>query len=38
MDLEMIARTIQLIIAPAVIITSCCIFTNDLLGHYAADH
>ena len=36
MDLEMIARTIQLIIPPAVMITSCCIFTNGLLGHYAA--
>jgi len=36
MNLEMIVRTIQLIIAPAVMITSCCIFTNGLLGHYAA--
>src|ERR1041385_5330344 len=36
MDLEMVARTIQLIIAPAVMITSCCIFTNGLLAHYAA--
>src|SRR5919197_449918 len=36
MDLEMVARTIQLIIAPAVMITACCIFTNGLLGHYAA--
>src|ERR1041385_3709531 len=36
MDLEMIARTIQLIIAPAVMITSCCIFTNGLLAHYAS--
>ena len=36
MDPEMVARTIQLIIAPAVMITSCCIFTNGLLAHYAA--
>jgi len=36
MNLEMIVRTIQLIIAPAVMITACCIFTNGLLGHYAA--
>lgn len=36
MDLEMVARTIQLIIAPAVMITSCCIFTNGLLAHYAS--
>jgi Protein of unknown function (DUF2721) len=35
MDLEMIARTIQLIIAPAVMITSCCIFGAGLLTHYA---
>src|SRR6266540_962822 len=35
MDLEMVARTIQLIIAPAVMITSCCIFGAGLLGHYA---
>jgi hypothetical protein len=32
----MIGRTIQLIIAPAVTLTACCIFTNGLLGHYAA--
>jgi hypothetical protein len=36
MNLEMTARSIQLIIAPAVMITSCCIFTNSLLGHYTA--
>ncbi|MCI0552770.1 MAG: DUF2721 domain-containing protein [Anaerolineae bacterium] len=36
MDLEMVARTIQLIIAPAVMITSCCIFGAGLLGHYSA--
>ena len=36
MNLEMIVRTIQLIIAPAVMITACCIFSNGLLGHYAA--
>ena len=36
MDLEMVARTIQLIIAPAVMITSCCIFTNGLPAHYAS--
>jgi uncharacterized protein DUF2721 len=36
MDLEMVARTIQLIIAPAVMITACCIFTNGLLVHYAS--
>src|ERR1051325_1018711 len=35
MNLEMIARTIQLIIAPAVMITSCCIFGAGLLTHYA---
>jgi hypothetical protein len=36
MDPEMVARTIQLIIAPAVMITSCCIFGAGLLGHYAS--
>ncbi|OGO26968.1 MAG: hypothetical protein A2W33_07665 [Chloroflexi bacterium RBG_16_52_11] len=36
MDPEMVARTIQLIIAPAVMITSCCIFGAGLLGHYSA--
>jgi len=36
MDLGMIVRTIQLIIAPVVMITSCCIFTNGLLAHYAS--
>lgn len=36
MDLEMIARTIQLIIAPAVTLTACCIFTNGLLALYAS--
>lgn len=36
MDPEMVARTIQLIIAPAVMITSCCILTNGLLAHYAS--
>ena len=36
MDSGMIARTIQLIIAPVVMITSCCIFTNGLLAHYAS--
>ena len=36
MDLEMVARTIQLIIAPAVMITSCCIFMNGLLTLYAS--
>lgn len=35
MDLEMTTRAIQLIIAPAVLLTSCCIFTNGLLGLYA---
>jgi Protein of unknown function (DUF2721) len=36
MDLEMVARTIQLIIAPAVMITACCIFGAGLLGHYSS--
>jgi len=36
MDLEMVARVIQLIIAPAVLLTACCIFTNGLLVLYAA--
>ena len=36
MELEMVARTIQLIIAPAVMITACCIFANGLLALYAA--
>jgi hypothetical protein len=36
MDIEMISRTIQLIIAPAVTLTACCIFTNGLLAHYAS--
>src|SRR3990172_2373944 len=35
MDLEMVARAIQLIIAPAVLLTACCIFTNGLLVLYA---
>lgn len=32
----MVTRTIQLIIAPAVTLTACCIFTNGLLGHYVS--
>ena len=36
MDLEMVARTIQFIIAPAVMITSCCIPGTGLLGHYSS--
>lgn len=36
MDIEMISRTIQLIIAPAVMLTACCIITNGLLGLYAS--
>src|SRR6266498_5612397 len=36
MDPEMVARTIELIIAPAVMITSCCIFGAGLLAHYSA--
>jgi len=32
----MVARTIQLIIAPAVMINSCCIFGAGLLGHYSS--
>ena len=36
MDLQMVARTIQLIIAPAVMITSCCIFGAGLLAHYSS--
>ena len=36
MDPEMVARTIQLIIAPAVMITACCIFGAGLLAHYTS--
>ena len=36
MDPEMVTRTIQLIIAPVVMITSCCILTTGLLAHYSS--
>jgi len=36
MSAEMIARIIQVIIAPVVMITSCSVMLNGLLGHYAA--
>jgi hypothetical protein len=36
MDPEMVTRTIQLIIAPVVMITSCCILGSGLLAHYSA--
>jgi hypothetical protein len=36
MDPEMVTRTIQLIIAPVVMITSCCILGSGLLVHYAS--
>ena len=35
MDHEMVTRTIQLIIAPVVMITSCCILGSGLLAHYS---
>ena len=35
MDPEMVTRTIQLIIAPVVMITSCCILGSGLLAHYS---
>jgi hypothetical protein len=36
MDPEMVTRTIQLVIAPVVMITSCCILGSGLLAHYSA--
>jgi hypothetical protein len=36
MDPEMVTRTIQLIIAPVVMITSCCILGSGLLAHYSS--
>jgi hypothetical protein len=36
MNAEMIARTIQLILAPVVMVTACAIMLGGLLGHYAA--
>ena len=35
MSAEMVARTIQLIIAPVVMVTTCSIMLGGLLGHYA---
>src|SRR5579864_8336652 len=34
MSIDMIIRTISLILAPVVMITSCAIFLNGLFGHY----
>ena len=36
MDIEMVARNIQLILAPVVMVTSCAILLGGLLGRYAA--
>ena len=36
MTTEMVARTIQLIIAPVVMITSCCILAGGMLTYYSA--
>ena len=36
MDPEMVTRTILLIIAPVVMITSCCILGSGLLAHYSS--
>jgi hypothetical protein len=35
MSIEMVARTIQYILAPVVMITACAILQSGLLGHYA---
>jgi Protein of unknown function (DUF2721) len=35
MNLEMIARTMQFILAPAVMINACAVIITGLLGHYA---
>lgn len=35
MDIEMVARNIQLILAPVVMVTSCAILLGGLLGRYA---
>jgi Protein of unknown function (DUF2721) len=36
MNLEMIARTIQFILAPAVVVNACAVMMGGLLAHYAA--
>ena len=36
MSLEMIARTIQFILAPAVVVNACAVMLGGLLAHYAA--
>ena len=36
MNLEMIVRTMQFILAPAVMINACAVILTGLLGHYAA--
>lgn len=36
MNLEMIARTIQFILAPAVVVNACAVMMGGLLSHYAA--
>jgi hypothetical protein len=36
MDVEMVARIIQLILAPVVMVSACAIIQGGLLGHYAA--
>ncbi len=36
MNAEMVARTIELIVAPAVMVSACAILQGGLLGHYAA--
>jgi hypothetical protein len=36
MDPEMVTRTIQLIIVPVVMITSCCILGSGVLAHYSS--
>ena len=36
MTAEMVARTIQLILAPVVMVTACAIMLGGMLGHYAA--
>jgi len=36
MDVEMVARNIQIILAPVVLVTACAILSQGLLGRYAA--
>ena len=36
MNAEMVARIIQLILAPVVMISACAILESGLLGHYAS--